>query len=198
MLDELAADLDPIRQFRAWLDDAFAAGIPNADAMAVATATPGGEPSARFVLLKSVDQRGFVFYTNVGSRKARELDANPRAALVFYWVELGRQVRVEGAVEPASHEEADRYFRTRPRASRISAWASPQSEVIPSRATLESRVSELEEMFPDNDVPLPPFWGGFRVAPETIEFWEHRDSRLHDRLRYTREGHGWRVERLAP
>ncbi len=194
----LAAEPDPIALFERWLGEAFSAGIENAHAMALATAE-GGVPAVRFVLLKGVDERGFVFFTNTRSRKARELDANPRAALAFYWVDLGRQVRVEGPVEPTSREEAEGDFRARPRGNKISSWASHQSAVIPSRDVLEQAVAELEARYPTDDVPTPPFWGGYRIRPETIEFWVHRDSRLHDRLRYTREdGGAWRAERLAP
>ena len=197
-LDESTVPADPLALFDAWLEEAFAAGIPNAHAMALATATPSGAPSARFVLLKSVEGGRFVFFTNVESRKARELDANPRAALCFYWAQLGRQVRVEGTVERTSCAESEAYFRTRPRASRIGAWASPQSEVVGGRLELERRVTELEARFPGEDIPLPPFWGGYRVEPHSIEFWVHQDDRLHDRLRYTRVADGWRLERLAP
>jgi pyridoxamine 5'-phosphate oxidase len=198
VLDEATADSDPIRQFAAWLAAARAAGIQNAEAMALATADADGAPSARFVLLKGVDEGGFVFYTNLGSRKSLELHANPHAALAFYWVALGRQVRVEGRVEPATREEARAYFDTRPRPSRLGAWASPQSRPIPGRAALEERLAELERRFPGEEIPLPEFWGGFRLVPETIEFWEHRESRLHDRLRYVRTADGWLLERLAP
>ena len=197
-LEDQTAATDPIRQFDSWLAAARSAGIPNAEAMALATADADGAPSARFVLLKGVDEAGFVFYTNLESRKAVELGENPRAALAFYWADLGRQVRVEGRVEAASPEEAQTYFSTRPRQSRISAWASPQSRVIPSREVLEERVSELEAQFPGDSIPLPEFWGGFRLVPETVEFWEHRESRLHDRLRYRRTGNAWTIERLAP
>jgi pyridoxamine 5'-phosphate oxidase len=150
------------------------------------------------VLLKGVDDGGFVFYTNLESRKALELLANPRAALAFYWVGIGRQVRIEGRVEPATRDEARAYFATRPRPSRLGAWASPQSRPIPSRAALEERLEELERRFPGDDIPLPEFWGGFRLVPASIEFWEHRESRLHDRLRYVRTADGWLLERLAP
>jgi pyridoxamine 5'-phosphate oxidase len=150
------------------------------------------------VLLRGVDQRGFVFYTNYESRKAAELAANPRAALVFWWGALQRQVRVEGPVQPTSQEESAAYFRTRPPGSRLSAWASPQSRVIPGREVLDERVAELAARHPDGDIPLPPFWGGYRLVPEVVELWQQRRDRLHDRLRYTRTPGGWRIERLAP
>jgi pyridoxamine 5'-phosphate oxidase len=197
-LDERSVDPDPIVQFRAWLVAAREHGIPNAEAMVVATATPEAEPSARVVLLRGLDDRGFVFFTNYDSRKAHELEANARAALVFYWELLGRQVRVTGRASRASAEESEAYFTGRPLGSRLGAWASPQSEPIASRAELERRLVEIEERFPDGDPPVPPFWGGYRVTPETIEFWEHRDSRLHDRVRYTGLEDGWQIERLAP
>jgi pyridoxamine 5'-phosphate oxidase len=198
VLDEATADPDPIRQFRAWLDAARATGIRNAEAMALATAGADGAPSARFVLLKGADEAGFVFYTNLESRKAVELGENPRAALAFYWVDLGRQVRIEGSIERAGRDEARVYFDTRPRPSRLGAWASPQSLPIASRAALDERLAELEQRFPGEEIPLPEFWGGFRLVPATIEFWEHRDDRLHDRLRYRRAAGGWTIERLAP
>jgi pyridoxamine 5'-phosphate oxidase len=168
--------------------------------MVVATSTPDGRPSARMVLLRGVDERGFCFYTNYESRKAAELAANPRAALVFWWGELERQVRITGGVALATHEESEGYFKTRPLGSRIGAWASHQSRVIPSRATLEGDVKQVEARFPDGDLPLPPHWGGYRVVPDAIEFWQGRESRLHDRIRYVREtgGKAWRVERLSP
>ena len=196
-LDERALDQDPFAQFRRWLRDAEDAGIPLAEATTLATAAPDGAPSARVVLLKGADARGFVFFTNRESRKARELAANARAALVFYWNALGRQVRVEGAVEEVADDEADAYFRTRPRGSRIGAWASPQSAVISGRGELEKRMGELERRYAE-DVPRPPFWGGFRVVPRAIEFWQHRENRLHDRFVYRRRGDAWTIERLAP
>lgn len=198
MLDEATADPDPISQFTVWLDAARGAGIRNAEAMALATAGANGAPSVRFVLLKGADESGFVFYTNLESRKALELGENPRAALAFYWVELGRQVRIEGVIERAGRDGARTYFETRPRPSRLGAWASPQSRPIACRAVLDERLAELEHRFPGEEIPLPEFWGGFRLVPETIEFWEHREDRLHDRLRYRREGERWTIERLAP
>ena len=189
---------DPIAQFVAWFDDAQAAELREPNAMTLATATPDGAPSARIVLLKGVDARGFVFYTDYRSRKGEELAANPRAALVFHWAELERQVRVTGTVARVSREESEAYYRTRPVGSRIGAWASHQSRPIAGRAELEAREAELARRYADGDVPLPPHWGGYRLAPETVEFWQGRPSRLHDRLRYVRGASGWRVERLSP
>jgi pyridoxamine 5'-phosphate oxidase len=198
-LAEGDVDPDPVVQFGRWLGDAQAAGLVEPTATTLATATADGRPSARMVLLRGVDQRGFVFYTNYESRKAAELAANPRAALVFWWGELLRQVRVEGRVERTSQEESAAYFATRPLGSRLSAWASPQSQVIGGRAVLERRVAELAAAYPGGDVPLPPFWGGYRLVHEVVELWHGRPNRLHDRLRYTRaEGGGWRIQRLAP
>jgi pyridoxamine 5'-phosphate oxidase len=197
-LVEADVDPDPVVQFGRWFDDANAADLVEPSAMTLATAGADGVPSARMVLLRGVDQRGFVFYTNYESRKAAELAANPRAALVFWWGALQRQVRVEGPVERTSQEESEAYFRTRPLGSRLSAWASPQSRVIPGRAVLDERVAELAARHPDGDVPLPPFWGGYRLVPEVVELWQGRPNRLHDRLRYTRTPGGWRIERLAP
>jgi len=198
-LVEADVDPDPVVQFGRWFDDANAAGLVEPSAMTLATAGADGVPSARMVLLRGVDRRGFVFYTNYDSRKAAELAANPRAALVFWWGELQRQVRVEGPVERTSQEESAAYFRTRPPGSRLSAWASPQSRVIPGRAVLDERVAELAARHPDGDVPLPPFWGGYRLVPEVVELWQGRPNRLHDRLRYTRAAAGgWRIQRLAP
>jgi pyridoxamine 5'-phosphate oxidase len=190
-------DSDPVVQFRAWLDEAGTAS-PDPTAMTVATATRDGRPSARVVLLRGFDDEGFVFFTNRGSRKGLELAENPRAALVFHWWELGRQVRVEGVVEEVSADESAAYWETRPRRSRIAAWASPQSEPIDGRAALDALYAAAEARLPGAEVPLPPFWGGYRVRPETFEFWLHRDDRLHDRVRYTRERGSWRRERLAP
>jgi pyridoxamine 5'-phosphate oxidase len=197
-LSEADVDADPIRQFGLWLQEAMAAEVPDPTAMTLATATPDGRPSARVVLLKGFDAGGFTFYTNDESRKGRELAANPHAALVFYWPELERQVRVEGAVTPAGDAESDAYFASRPLGSRLGAWASPQSEVIAGREVLDRAVAELAARF-GGEVPRPPHWGGYRVSPDAVEFGQGRPSRLHDRLRYARrpEG-GWLRERLAP
>jgi pyridoxamine 5'-phosphate oxidase len=198
-LVEADVDPDPVVQFGRWFDDAKAADLVEPSAMTLATATAEGVPSARMVLLRGLDRRGFVFYTNYESRKAAELAANPRAALVFWWGELQRQIRVEGPVERTSQQESAAYFRTRPLGSRLSAWASPQSRVIPGRAVLDERVAELAAGHPDGDIPLPPFWGGYRLVPAVVELWQGRPNRLHDRLRYTRSADGgWRIERLAP
>jgi pyridoxamine 5'-phosphate oxidase len=190
---------DPIVQFAAWFEEARAGGIRLPEAMVLATATADGAPSARFVLLNRVDDRGFVFFGNYESRKGRELAENPRGALAFHWDPLGRQVRIEGPVERISAEESDSYFATRPRGARLSAWAARQSDVVESREALEARVAELRDEYPDDTVPRPPHWGGYRLVPETIELWQHREDRLHDRLRYRRPADGdWVIERLAP
>lgn len=191
-------DPDPLHQFAAWFEEARVAGVVYPETTALATAAPDGAPAVRMVLLKAADERGFVFFTNTASRKGRELEANPHAALLLYWRELGRQVRVEGRVEPVDDTESRPYFETRPRASRLSAWASPQSEPVESRAELERRFAQAAARFPGEEIPLPPHWGGYRVVPETIELWEHRENRLHDRVLYTRTESGWRRERLAP
>jgi pyridoxamine 5'-phosphate oxidase len=189
----------PIAQFERWYRDALAANAVAPDAMTLASATKDGVPSARMVLLKGADERGFVFFSNYEGQKARELAENPKAALVFYWPELHRQVRVTGPVTRVGAEESGAYFRTRARGSQIGAWSSPQSRAIPNREALESLVADVEARFAGQELPLPPHWGGFRVAPESIEFWQGRPDRLHDRLRYTREADGsWRIERLAP
>ena len=190
-------DDDPLAQFRRWYEDAEAAS-PAPEAAALATAMPDGRPSVRMVLVKRADERGFAFHTNLESRKGGELAANPRAALLFHWRELGRQVRIEGAVERVSEAEADEYFRTRPRESRLAAWASPQSRPVADRAELDGLYRQAEARFAGGDVPLPPHWGGFRVVPDVYEFWQHGENRLHDRVRYGRDGNGWRRERLAP
>lgn len=198
-LDERAVAADPLTQFQQWFGEAEAARVETPTAMAVATATPDGAPAVRMVLLKGVDARGFVFFTNYESRKGRELAANPRAALLFHWTELGRQVRIAGPVERVTREESVTYFATRPRGSQLGAWASRQSEALPDRATLEAALARYEAEFAGRDVPLPPHWGGFRVLSESVEFWQSRPNRLHDRLRYTRRSDDtWGIERLAP
>jgi pyridoxamine 5'-phosphate oxidase len=197
-LDEKTIDLDPIKQFQRWFDEAKAANLPLPEAMTLATATRDGKPSARMVLLKQVDEDGFVFFTNYKSVKAEQLDANPYAALVFYWSRLDRQVRVEGSVIRTSEEESRDYFKTRPRESQIGAWASAQSEVISGRDVLEQRAQELEDLYRDRDVDCPEYWGGYRLKPERIEFWKSRVGRLHDRILYQRGSDGWTISRLAP
>jgi pyridoxamine 5'-phosphate oxidase len=192
-------DPDPVRQFATWFAEAQAAGVRMPEAVALATASAEGAPSVRMVLLKGFDERGFVFFSNYASRKGRELDANPRAALALYWDPLGRQVRIEGAVERTSADESADYVRSRPRGSQLSAMASPQSEVIDSREALERRVAELEQRYGRDELPLPTSWGGYRLLPDTVELWQQRHDRLHDRLRYRRgEAGGWVIERLAP
>jgi len=197
-LDEKTIDRDPITQFQIWLNDAFTAKLPLAEAMTLATATLDGKPSARMVLLKQVDHDGFVFYTNYNSAKARQLDANPHAALVFYWAQLDRQVRVEGTVSKTSAAESQAYFSTRPRESQIGAWASEQSDVIASRAVLEERAIELEKKYGDREIDRPEHWGGYRLRPDRIEFWKSQIGRLHDRILYQRDGDSWAITRLAP
>ena len=198
-LDENNAEADPLKQFQGWFDEARAAGLPLPEAMTLATATKDGRPSARLVLLKHADERGFVFYTNYGSQKAHELDTNPQGALVFYWPQLERQVRVEGSVTRVLAAESDEYFQTRPRESQIGALASPQSEVIPGRDILEQRFKELAEFYSDREIERPAHWGGYRLQPERIEFWKGRPDRLHDRLLYELDSDGsWAIKRLAP
>src|SRR5215204_4539858 len=197
-LSEADVDPDPIRQFDRWFVDALTAQVLEPNAMTLATATRDGVPSARIVLLKGVDARGFVFFTDYRSRKGAELTENPLAALTFLWKEIERQVRIAGAVSRVSAAESESYYRSRPLGSRLGAWASHQSAVIPSRADLEQRRHEVTERFAAGDVPLPAHWGGFRVVPDEIEFWQGRTNRLHDRLRYRRDESGWALERLSP
>ncbi len=193
-------DPDPIKQFERWLEVAVKANLgAEANAMTLATATKTGIPSARVVLLKGVDGRGFVFYTNYESQKGQELSENPNAALVFYWGELHRQVRVTGQVYPISRTESEQYFRSRPVGSRLGAWASQQSQVVDNRLQIEDALERITQRYPDEDVPLPPFWGGYRLSPRTIEFWQGRSNRLHDRFRYTRLSQtAWQIDRLSP
>jgi pyridoxamine 5'-phosphate oxidase len=191
-------DPDPLRQFERWYEEAGRV-VEFPETVALGTASEEGRPSVRLVLAKGFDERGFKFHTGHGSRKARELLATGRGALLFYWHPLGRQVRIEGPVERVSDEESEEYFRTRPRGGQIAAWASAQSEVIGSRDELETRVAELEREYEGRDVPLPPHWGGYRLEPEVWEFWQHRESRLHDRFRYERRaGREWTITRLSP
>ncbi|WP_412023137.1 pyridoxamine 5'-phosphate oxidase [Burkholderia cepacia] len=199
-LDEADAAPDPFAQFDRWFKEALAAKLPEPNTMTLATVGDDGRPSARIVLIKGVDERGFVFFTNYESRKGRDLAAHPQAALLFYWIELERQVRIEGRIEKTSAEESDRYFASRPLGSRIGAWASEQSAVIDSRATLEAREKAVSERYGDAP-PRPPHWGGYRLVPDAIEFWQGRPSRLHDRLLYTRDANaspGWTISRLSP
>jgi pyridoxamine 5'-phosphate oxidase len=191
-------DPDPLRQFHAWFDEARAAGTVQPERMALATASADGAPSVRMLLLKSAGEEGFGFHTNFESRKGTELEANPRAALAFYWYELGRQVRVEGRVERAPREDSEAYFATRPRGAQLAAWTSAQSRSVAGRDELERRYAELGDRFGEADVPLPEHWGGYRLTPDAYEFWQHRENRLHDRFRYTRARDGWTIERLQP
>lgn len=197
-LDESDVDADPFKQFHAWLREAIEAQVPEPTAMTLATAGASGRPAARIMLLKALDDRGFVFYTNYASRKGAELEARPAAALTFFWKELERQVRIEGAIEKVSAAESDEYFASRPLGSRIGAWASTQSATIESRQWLEARVKAAEAQHGESP-PRPPHWGGYRVIPDWLEFWQGRQSRLHDRIAYTRgAGGGWQVARLSP
>jgi pyridoxamine 5'-phosphate oxidase len=195
------ADLhvDPLQQFSAWFAAALAADIRDVNAMSLATASPDGKPSVRIVLLKGFDERGFAFFTNYDSEKGRQLEANPYAALAFYWVQLERQVRISGAVERTSREDSAAYFHSRPVGSRLGAWASKQSEVVDARQVLDSRLTEMTERFENGEIPLPPHWGGYRVKPDKFEFWQGRPNRLHDRFHYSRRDDGaWQIDRLAP
>ena len=197
-IPEAAADRDPIELFGEWFKAAGESGIFLPEATALATATASGVPSVRMVLLKGVDARGFVFYTNYGSRKATDLETNPRAALCFHWAVLERQVRVEGTVERVSQEESEAYFASRPRGSRIGAWASNQSAPLPSREVLEERVRRFEKEYPGEEIPLPPFWGGYLLRPSLVEFWQGKADRLHERLVFARDAGAWTTRRLFP
>jgi pyridoxamine 5'-phosphate oxidase len=199
ILRETDVPADPFDLFRRWWERALTAGLRQPEAMTLATATPDGVPSARMVLLRGFDERGFVFFTNYTSRKGQELAANRRAALVIYWAELDRQIRMEGQAERVSADESDAYFQSRERGSRLGAWASPQSQVLSGRDALEQRMEELTGRYQDKSIPRPPYWGGIRVVPSVIEFWQGQPNRLHDRLRYRRlDTSGWALERLAP
>ncbi|MET4026356.1 pyridoxamine 5'-phosphate oxidase [Marinobacter sp. MBR-99] len=197
-LDREHLNDDPVIQFQAWFEDARNAGILEPNAMSLATTGTDQMPDLRTVLLKYFDSHGFVFYTNYGSRKARELDENPRAALLFPWIGLNRQVRIQGRVEKVSKAESLKYFASRPRGSQLGAWVSEQSKAITSRGLLEQKVAEMKRKFSSGEIPLPSFWGGYRVVPERIEFWQGRPSRLHDRFEYVREADGWTIQRLQP
>ncbi|MCU0552817.1 MAG: pyridoxamine 5'-phosphate oxidase [Leptolyngbya sp. Prado105] len=197
-LNESDVDPNPVQQFQRWFDQAVKAELPEPNAMTLATASKDGIPAARIVLLKAVDDRGFTFFTNYNSNKGKELEANPQAALVFLWTELERQVRIVGRVEKVTAEESDGYFFSRPHNSRLGAWASEQSEIIPNRDVLEQRLATLKVEYENQEVPRPPHWGGFRVIPHEIEFWQGRSSRLHDRLLYCRQGENWTIERMSP
>jgi pyridoxamine 5'-phosphate oxidase len=197
-LDETDVDLNPFAQFDLWFQQALNARLPEPNAMALGTATSDGKPSLRMVLLKGYDERGFVFFTNYEGRKSAELLQNGSAALLFYWTELERQVRIEGAVEKTSRRESEEYFQTRPLESKLGAWASRQSSVIAGRGVLEQKMADLRERYRDQEIPAPPSWGGFRVSPAVFEFWQGRANRLHDRIRYSLEGGVWTIERLSP
>jgi pyridoxamine 5'-phosphate oxidase len=197
-LSEEGAGADPLALFQRWYREAIGAGLYLPESMALGTATPDGKPSVRLVLLKGHDERGFVFFTNYGSRKAAEMEANPEATLVFHWAVLQRQIRLEGTVGRITKEESEAYFHSRPRGSQIGAWASAQSEILGSRKELEDRERMYQEKFKGQEIPLPPFWGGYRLVPRSVEFWQGRASRLHDRIRFVREGSAWSRHRLYP
>ncbi len=197
-LDTSKASPDALLQFKHWFEEALKAELPEPNAMHLATVSPEGQPSGRIVLLKGLDNMGFVFYTNYSSNKGQQLAANPLASLTFFWAELERQVRIEGSVEKVSEEEATQYFHSRPHTSQLGAWASPQSQAIPDRKTLEDNFKSLTEQYAEGEVPKPPHWGGYRLVPQKIEFWQGRPSRLHDRLLYEKEGNTWKISRLAP
>ena len=197
-LTESEIDANPFHQFNIWMKNALDAEIVHANAMTIATVSSKGIPSARTVLLKELDETGFVFFTNYESDKARELNENPNAALVFYWKEFERQVRVTGKVEKVTREESENYFKSRPAESKLGAWASKQSEEIPNKEYLLNKFIEVKEKFNDSEIPLPPFWGGYRLLPNMFEFWQGREMRLHDRIKYERKENGWRIVRLSP
>lgn len=198
LFDKTHVASDPFDQFKIWFEEAMNAEQPDVEAMTLSTSTSDGRISGRVVLLKGFDSHGFVFFTNYESRKSRELEANPQAALTFYWHTLNRQVRIEGMIEKASRQESEEYFRTRPRGSQIGAWASPQSDEIVSREELEERVAKVAAKYGDGEIPCPPFWGGWRLQPDQIEFWQGRESRLHDRIVYKKQNGAWQIVRLAP
>jgi pyridoxamine 5'-phosphate oxidase len=197
-LERESLDADPFKQFRAWMDEAVALALVDANAMSLATVGAAGEPSIRTVLLKAFDERGFVFYTNYESQKAQQIGENPHVAMLFYWREFERQVKIRGRAEKISTAESAKYFLTRPRESQLGAWASPQSRIVDTRTFLERVYEEAKRKFGEGEIPLPSFWGGYRVVPSTIEFWQGGSHRLHDRFQYSRDGAGWKIEQLAP
>ncbi|HTP13719.1 MAG TPA: pyridoxamine 5'-phosphate oxidase [Bacteroidota bacterium] len=198
ILREQDVDANPFRQFTAWFDAAVKRKIPTVEAMALATASLSAAPAVRMVLLKGTDARGFIFYTNFGSRKGKHLVENPQAALLFHWPQMERQIRIEGTIEKVSRGESARYFKSRPRKSQLGAWASRQSEILIDRSQLEAQFKQVENQYRGQDVPLPEFWGGFRLLPRQFEFWQGRPNRLHDRIAYLREGKTWKIVRLSP